>query len=178
MPFFLCANHILASSSSPQDNFVTSFTHITMWYRPMLSMTMSWGTARACRLLRLPSSYMLDEYAFMPEPPLSCIDIIIGKWGFSWRSYAISLLASCFIALFHRAFCFPPIFFVHPCSFVEPTDAQMPEEDAFALFVKVMYDYGLRNLYTSSFADLHLMLYQVSWRNCILLLNEAIMQCI
>ncbi|XP_039623159.1 rab GTPase-activating protein 1-like isoform X1 [Polypterus senegalus] len=37
----------------------------------------------------------------------------------------------------------------------------MPEEQAFCVLVKVMYDYGLRNLYRNNFEDLHCKFYQL-----------------
>jgi hypothetical protein len=37
----------------------------------------------------------------------------------------------------------------------------MPEEEAFVLFVKIMSDLGLRELYKSGFASLQLKFYQV-----------------
>jgi hypothetical protein len=37
----------------------------------------------------------------------------------------------------------------------------MPEEEAFAVFVKIMYEYGLRELFKASFKALHITLYQV-----------------
>ena len=37
----------------------------------------------------------------------------------------------------------------------------MPEEEAFALFVKIMYGYGLRDLFRQNFQALHVKLYQV-----------------
>eukprot|EP00042_Codosiga_hollandica_P052493 m.667526 g.667526 ORF g.667526 m.667526 type:complete len:1114 (-) comp58508_c0_seq12:310-3651(-) len=37
----------------------------------------------------------------------------------------------------------------------------MPEEEAFALFVKIMYEYGLRDLFKENFKTLHLIFYQL-----------------
>ncbi|XP_013410122.1 rab GTPase-activating protein 1-like isoform X2 [Lingula anatina] len=37
----------------------------------------------------------------------------------------------------------------------------MPEEQAFAVLVKIMFDYGLRDLFKNSFDDLHLKFYQL-----------------
>uniref|UniRef100_A0A4W3GRF2 Rab-GAP TBC domain-containing protein n=1 Tax=Callorhinchus milii TaxID=7868 RepID=A0A4W3GRF2_CALMI len=37
----------------------------------------------------------------------------------------------------------------------------MPEEQAFCVLVKIMYEYGLRNLYRSNFEDLHCKFYQL-----------------
>lgn len=37
----------------------------------------------------------------------------------------------------------------------------MPEEEAFAVFVKIMSDYGVREMYKSGFVDLHLRLFQL-----------------
>jgi hypothetical protein len=38
---------------------------------------------------------------------------------------------------------------------------QMPEEQAFYLLVKIMFDYGFRDLYRDGFDNLHLSLYQL-----------------
>lgn len=38
---------------------------------------------------------------------------------------------------------------------------QMPEEQAFCVFVKIMYDYGLRELYRNNFEDLHCKFFQL-----------------
>ena len=38
---------------------------------------------------------------------------------------------------------------------------QMPEEQAFCVLVKVMYDYKMRNLFKNGFEDLHLKFYQL-----------------
>lgn len=38
---------------------------------------------------------------------------------------------------------------------------QMPEEQAFCLLVKIMFDYGFRDLYRDGFDNLHLCLYQL-----------------
>ncbi|KAF6038390.1 RABGAP1 [Bugula neritina] len=40
-------------------------------------------------------------------------------------------------------------------------DAEMPEEQAFSVLVKIMYDYHLRNFYKDGFQDLHLRFYQL-----------------
>ena len=37
----------------------------------------------------------------------------------------------------------------------------MPEETAFSVLVKIMYNYGHRNLFKANFRDLHLMFYQL-----------------
>lgn len=37
----------------------------------------------------------------------------------------------------------------------------MPEEQAFCVLVKIMYDYGLRDLYKNNFEDLHCKFYQL-----------------
>ncbi|EOB01565.1 Rab GTPase-activating protein 1 [Anas platyrhynchos] len=37
----------------------------------------------------------------------------------------------------------------------------MPEEQAFCVFVKIMYDYGLRDLYRNNFEDLHCKFFQL-----------------
>ena len=37
----------------------------------------------------------------------------------------------------------------------------MPEEQAFAVLVKMMFNYGHRNVFKSSFKELHLMFYQL-----------------
>lgn len=37
----------------------------------------------------------------------------------------------------------------------------MPEEQAFCVLVKIMYDYGLRELYKNNFEDLHCKFYQL-----------------
>lgn len=37
----------------------------------------------------------------------------------------------------------------------------MPEEQAFAILVKIMYDYQLRNLFLDNFKDLHVKFYQL-----------------
>ena len=37
----------------------------------------------------------------------------------------------------------------------------MPEEQAFAVLVKIMFDYGLRDLFRNNFEFLHLYLYQL-----------------
>ncbi|KFM66635.1 Rab GTPase-activating protein 1-like protein, partial [Stegodyphus mimosarum] len=37
----------------------------------------------------------------------------------------------------------------------------MPEEQAFSILVKIMYEYGLRNFFKNSFEELHLRLYQL-----------------
>lgn len=37
----------------------------------------------------------------------------------------------------------------------------MPEEQAFCVLVKIMYDYGLRALYRNNFEDLHCKFYQL-----------------
>lgn len=39
---------------------------------------------------------------------------------------------------------------------------QMPEEQAFCVLVKLMYDYGLRDLYKDGFDNLYLRLYQLN----------------
>ncbi len=38
----------------------------------------------------------------------------------------------------------------------------MPEEEAFIMLVKIMYDYHVREMFKSGFAELHLKFYQVS----------------
>lgn len=38
---------------------------------------------------------------------------------------------------------------------------QMPEEQAFCVLVKIMYEYGLRALYKNNFEDLHCKFYQL-----------------
>jgi len=48
----------------------------------------------------------------------------------------------------------------------------MPEEQAFCVLVKLMYDYGLRDLYKDRFDNLYMRFYQlnrlieVSWQTC------------
>lgn len=37
----------------------------------------------------------------------------------------------------------------------------MPEEQAFSLLLKIMFDYEFRNLYRDGFENLHLKLYQL-----------------
>jgi hypothetical protein len=37
----------------------------------------------------------------------------------------------------------------------------MPEEQAFCVLVKIMYDYGLRNLFRNGFEELHSKFYQL-----------------
>jgi len=37
----------------------------------------------------------------------------------------------------------------------------MPEEQAFCVLVKVMFDYGLRDLFKQGFEELHLKFYQL-----------------
>ena len=37
----------------------------------------------------------------------------------------------------------------------------MPEEQAFCVLVKIMFDYGLRGLFYNDFTDLHLAFYQL-----------------
>ena len=37
----------------------------------------------------------------------------------------------------------------------------MPEEQAFCVLVKVMFDYGLREMFKQGFEDLHLKFYQL-----------------
>ena len=37
----------------------------------------------------------------------------------------------------------------------------MPEEQAFSVLVKIMFDYHLRNFYKDGFHDLHLKFYQL-----------------
>ena len=38
---------------------------------------------------------------------------------------------------------------------------QMPEEQAFCVLVKMMFDYGLRDLFKQGFEELHLKFYQL-----------------
>lgn len=38
---------------------------------------------------------------------------------------------------------------------------KMPEEEAFAVLVKIMYNYGHRDVFKSNFQNLHLMFYQL-----------------
>ena len=38
---------------------------------------------------------------------------------------------------------------------------QMPEEQTFSVLVKIMFDYGLRDLFKDNFEVLHLRLYQL-----------------
>lgn len=38
----------------------------------------------------------------------------------------------------------------------------MPEEQAFCVLVKLMYDYGLRDLYKDRFDNLHMRFYQLN----------------
>ena len=38
----------------------------------------------------------------------------------------------------------------------------MPEEQAFCVLVKLMYDYGLRDLYKDGFENLYMRLYQLN----------------
>lgn len=38
---------------------------------------------------------------------------------------------------------------------------QMPEEQAFCVLVKIMFEYGLRALYKNNFEDLHCKFYQL-----------------
>jgi hypothetical protein len=37
----------------------------------------------------------------------------------------------------------------------------MPEEQAFSVLVKIMFDYGLRELFKQNFEDLHCKFYQL-----------------
>ena len=37
----------------------------------------------------------------------------------------------------------------------------MPEEEAFAVLVKIMYNYGHRDVFKANFQNLHLMFYQL-----------------
>lgn len=37
----------------------------------------------------------------------------------------------------------------------------MPEEQAFCVLVKIMFDYGLRDLFKQGFEELHLKFYQI-----------------
>lgn len=39
--------------------------------------------------------------------------------------------------------------------------SQMPEEQAFSVLVKIMFDYGLRELFKQNFEDLHCKFYQL-----------------
>lgn len=41
----------------------------------------------------------------------------------------------------------------------------MPEEEAFTVFVKIMYDLGVREMFKPGFEVLHLKLYQVGARS-------------
>lgn len=43
-----------------------------------------------------------------------------------------------------------------------PSHLQMPEEQAFCVLVKLMYDYGLRDLYKDRFDNLHMRFYQLN----------------
>ena len=55
----------------------------------------------------------------------------------------------------------------------------MPEEDAFCVFVRLMYDYKLRDLFKPSMADLGLCFFQleklvevrgqIQWRVCVVI---------
>ena len=47
------------------------------------------------------------------------------------------------------------------CSSWLPMLFQMPEEQAFCVLVKIMYEYGLRALYKNNFEDLHCKFYQL-----------------
>ena len=38
---------------------------------------------------------------------------------------------------------------------------KMPEEEAFAVLVKIMYNYGHRDVFKANFQNLHLMFYQL-----------------
>lgn len=38
---------------------------------------------------------------------------------------------------------------------------QMPEEQAFSVLVKIMFDYGLRDLFKQNFEDLHCKFFQL-----------------
>lgn len=42
-----------------------------------------------------------------------------------------------------------------------PCLLQMPEEQAFSVLVKIMFDYGLRELFKQNFEDLHCKFYQL-----------------
>ena len=62
-----------------------------------------------------------------------------------------------------EALCSILIFFFvlwHP-THSPPPSVQMPEEQAFCVLVKIMYDYGLRALYKNNFEDLHCKFYQL-----------------
>ena len=48
---------------------------------------------------------------------------------------------------------------IHACVFTR--SQKMPEEQAFAVLVKIMFNYGHRNLFKSNFQVLHLMFYQL-----------------
>lgn len=43
----------------------------------------------------------------------------------------------------------------------DPSFSQMPEEEAFLVFLKLMSDFGVREMFKSGFANLQLMFYQV-----------------
>lgn len=50
------------------------------------------------------------------------------------------------------------------CGFIFPAIPcllQMPEEQAFSVLVKIMFDYGLRELFKQNFEDLHCKFYQL-----------------
>ncbi|EFB29437.1 hypothetical protein PANDA_005164 [Ailuropoda melanoleuca] len=44
---------------------------------------------------------------------------------------------------------------------IDSQNMHMPEEQAFCVLVKIMYDYGLRDLYKNNFEDLHCKFYQL-----------------
>lgn len=52
----------------------------------------------------------------------------------------------------------------------------MPEEQAFSVLVKIMFDYGLRELFKQNFEDLHCKFYQLERlmqvRNWIIILSR------
>ena len=55
----------------------------------------------------------------------------------------------------------------------------MPEEEAFAVLVKIMYNYGHRDVFKDNFQNLHLMFYQLDrlMEVSTLLLNNSVSVC-
>ena len=66
------------------------------------------------------------------------------EWGVM---YVVNYTAGMFVTLsFSLAFFFP---------------FQMPEEQAFCVLKKILFDYGMRNLFKQGFEELHLKFYQL-----------------
>ena len=123
----------------------------------------------ACVHFHIPSFQMPEEQAF-----LSCFFLRADQdHSFSpsflharLRSFSYSFLSDAWRASILRAdqdHSFSPFIFAcfFACVHFHIPSFQMPEEQAFCVLTKIMFDYGMRDLFKQGFEELHLKFYQL-----------------